>query len=142
QNDEKQRNKRAGSTRSGVATPVEPSAGGDDCAGQHDRDGALFDECDLRETGGAGGHFEFCSRSANHAGSDVGAGGDGRGTSGGGFVWFVCGNVPWPVGGIRCPVYVLAVPGNCHCERSGGYRNLLQILVSEYVVVALDCRIL
>ena len=62
---------------------------------------------------------------ADYRDSDVGAGGDGGGTSDGGIFRAVRGNVRAPLGGICDSLYLLAVPGVRGGQRSGGGLDLL-----------------
>src|SRR6266478_3607262 len=76
---------------------------------QHDRYGLVPRKRDFRETRRSGGGSEFCWRSVHRADDDVGAGGDGRGTSRRRILWTLRGNVPPSVGGIRGSADVLVL---------------------------------
>src|SRR5882724_7857391 len=66
---------------------------------QHDRYGVVPRKRDFRETRRSGGDSELRRRSVHRGDDDVGAGGDGRGTSRRRIVWALRGNVPHPWAG-------------------------------------------
>src|ERR1700730_15504053 len=125
-------------SRSRTASRHDILASGDDRVRIHDWDRTFSGQRTFREAGRPRGDREFSFRRHCYRYGDVGARGDGRGTSGRRFFWTVRGDVCAPVGRFCDPLHVLAMPGIRYWQRGGRGCHLLQVLVASCAVLDVD----
>ena len=130
-------------SRSGSRLASQPDvlASGDDRFRLHDRHGPFSRQRTFREAGRPSGNREFSFRRLRHRYGDVGARGNGRGTSSCRFFWPLRRNVRAPLGRFCDSLHLLVVPG-IRCRQRGGRRvHLLQVLVARSARLGYGSRV-
>src|SRR6202166_760682 len=125
-------------SRSRSASRPEMVATGPYRPGIHDWHGTFSGQCNFREVGRSSGNSELSYRRDYYRYGDVGARGNGRGTSGCRLFWTVRGDVCAPVGRFCDPLHLLVVPGICYRQGGGRSFHLLQVLVAGCALVDVD----